>query len=162
MRRGKSYFIFTNQPLQGRRLFIRAGNLALRLLGFEIPRIPADKTVREGNENGNDSRNAEEIDEPAVWQNFQRRHLTVRKAGHDQHLSPIGNEALENRREGAQEGRTAAGIDVELIADALGHFAVDDDGNGIVGRSDVGNRYQGRNPQFEFLPLIKRWTVAKR
>ena len=37
---------------------------------------------------------------------------------------------------------------MELIANALGYFAVDDDGNRIIGRSNVGNRNQRRNTQF--------------
>ena len=37
---------------------------------------------------------------------------------------------------------------MELIANALGHFAVDDDGHRIIGRGNIGNGYQRRNAQF--------------
>ena len=137
-------------------------NLTLRFLFGKVPGIFADETIGERNENGNDGRYAEEVNEPAIRQYFQRRYSAVGKADHDQHLCAVWDEALEDRRKCTQEGRTAAGINVELIADAFGNFAVDDDGNGIIGRSNIRNGYQCRNPKFgRILAFDKALYIAQ-
>ena len=70
------------------------------------------------------------------------------QAGGDEHLGAVGDDALHEAREGVQDAGHLAAVELEMPADVARNGACGDDGDGVVGRTQVGDAHQGGNAQF--------------
>ena len=70
------------------------------------------------------------------------------QAGSDEHLGAVGDDALHEAREGVQYAGYLAAVELEVLADVACDRACGDDGDGVVGRTQVGDAHQCGDAQF--------------
>ena len=67
--------------------------------------------------------------------------------GHEQ-LGSVGDDALDEAGEGVKNTGGLARVELILLADVAGQGAGGEDGDGVVGRAEVGQTHQGGYAQF--------------
>lgn len=80
-----------------------------------------------------------------------------RKSGQlcrNQHLRPVRNDSLHHTREGVQQTGTLALVDPEALGNVRSQRTDGNDGNRIVGRTEVGHTHQQGDAQFRPLLLF--------
>ena len=68
--------------------------------------------------------------------------------GSNEHLCAVGDEALRQAREGIEYAGRLAAVQVEALGNVAGNGTGGDDGDGVVGRTEVGDAHQGGDAQF--------------
>ena len=67
------------------------------------------------------------------------------QTGGQQHLNAVRNETLHHTREGVEDTCRLPRVDAILLTDFFGNIANGEDGNGVVGRTEVNQTHQRRD-----------------
>ena len=70
------------------------------------------------------------------------------QSGRHQHLRPVRDNALDEAGEDVEEAGAAARVDVEAVGDVLRDRPCHDEGDGVVGRTEVGEAHEGGDAGF--------------
>lgn len=81
----------------------------------------------------------------------------MRQLGCNQHLRTVWDDTLHHTGERIQNAGAFSLVDSEFVCDVAGQRAYGDDGDGVVGSTEIGQAHQGGNAQlgspFAFYPL---------